>query len=350
MDRMKNSKKAYPLKFGFLLISIIASCTFSKQKEIHPAFYFWKTIFHLSEYEQETMDSLRIEKLYVRFFDVDLDSSRKAIPLGVIRFVSSFPSNEEMIPVIYIRNHVFDKCSEAGLRELAGKIKAEVNMLIGSSGAKEVKEVQIDCDWTLSTRSSYFFFLEELKKNILPTCLSATIRLHQVKYASQTGVPPVDRGMLMFYNMGKLKPTEEKNSIYNEEDADKYSSYIHQYALPLDIALPIFSWAIHIRGGKIIGLLEKLNPADFRDTSRFSPLENGRVVAKRSFFLHGNYIMKEDGFKLEEIDPDLCMQAADKVSGEVATAKLSVVLFDLDSANISRYEKGDLKKVFNYFH
>ena len=77
--------------------------------------------------------------------------------------------------------------------------------------------------------------------------LSATIRLHQVKYYKQAGIPPVDRGMLMFYNMGKLNALTAENSIYNSNDAAGYIETVDDYPLKLDLALPAFSWAVHFR-------------------------------------------------------------------------------------------------------
>ena len=68
------------------------------------------------------------------------------------------------------------------------------------------KEIQLDCDWNSSTQKKYFNLIEEMK--LYPTweniVWSATIRLHQLKYPKQTGVPPVNKGVLMFYNMGNF--------------------------------------------------------------------------------------------------------------------------------------------------
>ncbi len=45
--------------------------------------------------------------------------------------------------------------------------------------------------------------------------LSSTIRLHQIKYRERTGVPPVERGMLMFYNMGQFSADPEARAIFD---------------------------------------------------------------------------------------------------------------------------------------
>ena len=64
------------------------------------------------------------------------------------------------------------------------------------------KEMQVDCDWTQGSRAAYFALLRALRDRLHAQGrrLSATIRLHQVKCSADTGVP-VDRGMLMAYNL-----------------------------------------------------------------------------------------------------------------------------------------------------
>ena len=68
---------------------------------------------------------------------------------------------------------------------------------------ENVKEIQIDCDWTASTQEAYFEFLHYLKEKAKDKQiqLSATIRLHQLSMTP----PPVDRGILMMYNTGDVK-------------------------------------------------------------------------------------------------------------------------------------------------
>ena len=48
--------------------------------------------------------------------------------------------------------------------------------------------------------------------------MSATIRLHQVKYRADTGVPPVDRGMLMAYNLLPPDQAGERSSILDNRE------------------------------------------------------------------------------------------------------------------------------------
>ncbi|MEZ4901823.1 MAG: hypothetical protein R2822_08725 [Spirosomataceae bacterium] len=50
------------------------------------------------------------------------------------------------------------------------------------------KEVQIDCDWTVATKAKYFRLLQQISALLPPSViLSATIRLHQIKFYRTTG-------------------------------------------------------------------------------------------------------------------------------------------------------------------
>ncbi|HXP50036.1 MAG TPA: hypothetical protein VN922_08785, partial [Bacteroidia bacterium] len=204
------------------------------------------------------------------------------------------------------------------------------------------------CDWTDVSRAKYFklltFFHDTLTKQ--SKTLSATIRLHQVKYADKTGVPPVDRGMLMFYNMGKINGTPGYNSIYNSKDADKYVTYVSNYTLPLDVALPVFSWALLIRGGEAHDVLEKAVDKDFADTSQFLSAGNNIFVSRGSFLFRGKYFQKSDTVKMEEVTPAICEEAANNVNSYLKDEKRTISLFEYDSLYLSTYDKKDIQQIY----
>ncbi|MBK8703650.1 MAG: hypothetical protein IPN33_08475 [Saprospiraceae bacterium] len=135
-----------------------------------------------------------------------------------------------------------------------------------------ILEIQIDCDWTEKTRDSYFYLLKKMREQLEPgnCALSATIRLHQVRYFKKTGAPPVDRGMLMFYNMGDVESWEEPNSILNIKKGEPYLDGAARYPLPLDVALPAFGWGVLFREGRMIRLIYPIDEKVLADTSRFS--------------------------------------------------------------------------------
>jgi hypothetical protein len=335
------------LKLAILLL-ITCSCS---RISTDRSFYYWKTTFRVSDTEQKIMQDLDIKKLYIRFFDVDWETNSKIVfPVGKINFADKVPAGFQVVPVVYLTNKTLINISYPDIASLANNIYRLVNV-IAFSNSISFAELQIDCDWNETTKDKYFHLLKLLKTQLRKnnTLLSATIRLHQVKYEKRTGVPPVDRGMLMFYNMGKISFAGNHNSIYNKADAAKYTGYIKKYSLPVDIALPLFSWGIHIRNNKPFELLNNFTVNDFRNNINFTTLDNQSYVAAQSFFFKGFYFMKNDLVKVEEITPPLSKEAADMVAGELKFANRSVALFHLDSLTLSRYEKKNIEKIFNSF-
>jgi hypothetical protein len=298
------------------------------------------------------LSDLNIRKIYLRLFDVDWDNVLNApIPLGEIKFNKLPDSTFSIIPVIYITNKAIANLPDQQVDGLADKILFRVNDILTYNKIK-YRELQIDCDWSESTRSKYFLLISDLKKRLLPESkiISSTIRLHQIKYSSRTGIPPVDRGMLMFYNMGKINALDNLNSIYNEKDADKYTGAIKSYPLPLDVVLPMFGWVVHIRDNRITGLLNESMIPELDSDKRFKAWGKNSYSATESFFLHGNYFMKGDLLKIEESDPQLCRDAAIKAAANLNNSRRTVSIFDFDSLKITKYNEEDFTKIYNCFN
>lgn len=326
--------------------------TCSCRHESHRSFYYWKTVYHLSQSERNYLNELQISKLYIRFFDVDWEeSAAEAVPIAKIRFAEKVLPQFEVIPVVYIVNKTLQKSKKQHIADLALKIIKQIDN-IASANNISFNELQLDCDWTDNTRSNYFALLRELKTNLdkKKKTLSVTIRLHQIKYKNITGVPPVDRGMLMYYNMGKITPETSQNSVFNTSDAAKYIDYLPDYPLPLDVALPAFSWGIHVRNDKVIELLNNMNLADFENNVNFTKVSTYMFSASKSFFYRGFYFMKNDMVKVEMITPAQCNIAAQQLKRKLSKPTGSVAIFHLDSLIISNYEKQDFKKVFSNYH
>jgi hypothetical protein len=218
---MSVSKNIFSL-FALVLFFFCSGCHHSK-KQTHRGFYYWKTDFRLTADEEQRIVALQIQKLYVRFFDINLNASNEAVPVAKIIFNSAVPANVEIVPVIFITNNTLKQISPdkilalaTDMVDLAGKIATANNI--------NYKEIQFDCDWSLQTKEKFFNLLRYAKNRMTNQKISCTIRLHQVKYYRKTGLPPVDRGMLMFYNMGEIADTAS-NSIFNEADAAKYTRF-----------------------------------------------------------------------------------------------------------------------------
>ena len=211
----------YGTKLGLLILVLTLGACHSPGPVKKPAaFYHWQTRFAVDSLESTYLDHLEVAQLYVKFFDVDWDAARKElVPQATLEVLDSNSlSIKTIIPCIFITNRSFQHSSPAQQEDLVRSIIQRVQYLQNQFPEEVVfPALQLDCDWTASTRDAYFRFLSQLKAKleVLNCELSVTIRLHQLADPSGTGVPPADHGVLMFYNMGSLSAWEEPNSILN---------------------------------------------------------------------------------------------------------------------------------------
>ncbi len=334
------------------LLSALLLAFVSCKKDSHPstAFYYWKSTFQLNKSQEEIVRQATQGKLYVRFFDVNWnEKTSKPFPDAVIHFKQPV-KKLTIIPVIYIRNKTFEVIKDADIDSLAFHCNKLVNS-ISSSQNINYTSIQLDCDWTLATRQKYFTFLKSFK-DINHKTIEVTIRLHQAKYKQQAGVPPVDKGVLMFYNMGKLNANlEQQNSIYNEADAAPYIPYLKDYPLPFDVALPLFSWSIQIRNKKALQVYGQIKRVELDNQDNFVLVEKDHIYrAKRSIFLRGVYIKQNDIFKLEETTINSLHAAAQQLTNNLPAQKnRNIIYYELSNLNTSIFKAADLREVSAYF-
>ena len=332
-------KKSFLIFFVFLL----TGCSKSDKPII--AFYYWKTVFKLSETEKDVLKDNNVEKLYIRYFDIGLHpKSTEPIPVSPIHFQENI-SKFDIVPVVFIQNKVLLK-SNIDLDDLAEKTLYLVNQ-INIKNKINCSEIQIDCDWTLGSKENYLKFIERFKK-ISHKKLSATIRLHQVKYFKKTKIPNVDSGVLMYYNLGTIA-SDSLNSIYNHKVAEKYLKSLKKYPLHLDIALPIYSWAIHIRNQKVIGLRSKLNVAELKKDENFEQMNARFFKVKKSNYKNGFFYEEDDVLKIEAISAEDLKTMGEELNENVANTPKEIIFYDLDEFNLKNYEKNIFEQVVSCF-
>jgi hypothetical protein len=184
------------LALTLALLAGVPGCR--RQVSCTRAFCFWRTVFALSPGETQALRAHRIERLYLRLFDVVVDaSSGGAAPVAECQMREPVPAGIEVVPVVFIANRVFE--AQLGPEALAGKVWQRVRDFAAAAGLA-FHELQVDCDGSDRTRKAFFAFCRALRSEaaVQSVRLGATTRLHQIKYASRTGIPPVDRGILMF--------------------------------------------------------------------------------------------------------------------------------------------------------
>ena len=231
----------------FLLTLLIMGC--SKQKtqdnnlERCNSVYYWRTDLRLDSTEKAFLSQYHINKVYCRYFDVVInDGTSEPSPNATITFSDTLPADIEIIPTVYIT----EDCMHKPYKNLAKKIVDRIKQMNETNDIRNVREIQIDCDYTSRSRQTYYKFLEEVVKE-WSSRVSTTIRLHQLSMPE----PPVDYGVLMVYNTGDPRKWEERNPILDYRDVYPYLSRLDKYPLPLATAYPVYQWIRNIQNVRV---------------------------------------------------------------------------------------------------
>jgi hypothetical protein len=299
----------------------------------------------------EVLHELSVKKLYVKFFDVSwLPEANQPIPVATIAFSDAAPADVQLVPVIFITNEVLQKLTSGEIQTLAFKINKKIEDILQFNNLSIPAEIQIDCDWSETTRDKYFHLLTELKTFPLwqKTTWSATIRLHQIKYASLTGVPPVNKGLLMFYNMGNIENPLSKNSIYTSEIARLYLDNIWDYPLPLDAAIACFSWGLLFENETLLKIFYPLYPTDMPDTL-FTKQDENVFTVKQDCYFEGTFLTQGNTLKLENMSPALSLESAKLLASKMKNADMSVILYHLDTSILKRYTYEEFANLYSAF-
>ena len=201
----------------------------------------------------------------------------------------------EVVPTVFILN----ECMAKETSGLAHKIAARILQMNETHDVLNVREVQIDCDWTRRTERRFFAFMDSLRSELQAKGirLSSTIRLHQLSQKA----PPADRGVLMVYNTGDFTDINCQKPILDAEVVGPYLKYLASYPLPLSAAYPLFSWQILFRGKRFVGIIHgkdeyPILPTDSivnRDVTLDEILKVRQMIARQREDIHDEVILYE---------------------------------------------------------
>lgn len=333
-----------------LLFAFIVACNPAvKPKQKSLGFYYWNTIFRSSSLQQLYLKETQADLLYIRLFDIDTVSSPnglEAIPISTLRVQDSLPKNLDIVPVVYFTRQGIK--SIKNIDTFSTKVSTLVKKLSDAYGFS-FSEIQWDYDWTPSTKQTYFELLESLKcqPELIDKTFSVTIRLHQVKHRSVTGIPPADKGLLMCYNMGNLKSYNIENSILSLKDMKDYLRTLDSYPLKMDIALPLFSWALHFRDKKFVRILRDCDTLIAHPNLASTSESNYKVISEFKF---GGYsFLTNDEIRFESVSTSALQNSVDFLREKNNNDSVSILLFNLDDQIISNHPSYEVKSLFDSY-
>ena len=329
---------------------LVVGCN-HKRTHIDRSIYYWKTVFTTSNIDNRLKET-DCRHLYLHCFDVVWNKEeRKALPVAKVHFAQDIDSSLMITPVVFITQDVVRNIEEQDIYSLAENIDGLLSQTFAGKVFRS-NEVQIDCDWTATSRETYFKLLKAVKeKNFFQgKKLSCTIRLHQVKYFMSSGIPPVDKGLVMCYNIGNLKKPGDHNSILDPALAKNYLKNIGSYPLKLDIALPLFSWCIQFSKDGFKGILRDVTPEAVRQSSPFYEMGKNRFECNADTIWHGYHFQKDDIVRIEEPSFDDILTVANFTGKHIKNDSLSVVLFHADSLTLSKYPNDEIEAIYSAYH
>ena len=333
-----------PKKITSLLMCLSAALLFScgnsneekvAKQDTFRGVYYWRTSFKTDSAEKAFLAENRVGRMYVRFFDVDVNPDKYSLdtcmPVATITFADPLPKDVEIVPTVFITAKAIVHYNTF-TQMLARRIYSmcELNDI-------SPREIQFDCDWNQSTVKHYFDFLKKITKemrNFFPDIkISSTIRLHQL---SQTP-PPVDKGVLMCYNTGNFRDFNATNSILDTNDVKPYLKHLKNYALPMDIALPVYAWNVEFDSEKQFSRLNAGN-YDFSDTTVVTPQASNLY----KIHLHGE---KTKFVRHEAVSAQTILRTK-KMLLDAMGSQPNIILYHLDSEQLSKYTKDEITEIY----
>lgn len=282
--------KKYLILFTFLIVAVVLFYDRNASSKTVYSFYHWTSSYKVDANETKA-------PRYVKVLDI---AYGKTLVFQKTLFKTT--PRQKVVPVIYLDNPLWQKMK-------AQTVSSKVLEALESMPIS-YDEIQVDCDWTERSKERYFTFLKMLKEKSAKK-VSVTIRLHQVKYYRNTGVPPVDYGVLMYYNMSDFRDIESRNYILDLELAKQYHFNFDSYPLALNLALPLYSQATIIRFSKVAGLMEGVREKEL--TKHFKKLKGHLFEVQETHYFKGRLFYKGDKVRVDEVSMEMLRKSMDEL-------------------------------------
>jgi hypothetical protein len=289
--------------------------------------------------------------MYLRLFDTDLPQpGGKPVPVAILQLKQPLAKDIAYVPVVYITQRALQGLTQEQAALLGQQIATLVQAWC-TDNHLTTDEVQLDCDWTQQTRNIYFALLQAVRQHpyTKSKILSCTIRLHQIKYAARTGVPAVDKGLLMCYNMGNLKQYGQHNSILNPAEAKKYLTAMEAYPLPLDVALPLYSWCVRFHNRHFTGILRDVTEAQLSAGALFAKTGTNIYTCLRDTLWHGYPLQDGDEIRVEQSLPATVLEMAAYTAQHLKNEYVNIILFSCDSVTLSNFSNNELEAIYDTY-
>lgn len=321
------------------------------------AVYYWRTVFAADPAERAFLARHGVGKIYMRFFDVYTDGlGSQALPQATVVFKDTVPAGTKVVPVVYITDRAM-RAMQSDTKGYADRILRRVRAICMQNKIG-FDELQLDCDWTRTTRAPFFGLCRAIKLQLdTSQTLSSTVRLHQLTQPA----PPVDKGVLMVYNTGNLMQVTTENSIFSYDDIAPYlrGNRLARYTLPLDVAYPAYGWSVVFseRDGtyKFDRLMRR---TDFSGIDGIVKTGDGTYRVTGMTYVppagqhgengeeYGDYLYGGSIIKTERPDAEQIVAVKALIERQLRGKPHATVIYHLDSAQLSHYTDTQIDKIY----
>lgn len=320
-----------------LCVLVLLAPTSACQRQptaVVPAVFHWRNNDALNYADREAIAAHGMQRVYFKVLDIGWNPANGAYPVSSVAVPymwrgysggqPAWADLVQLVPAIFITNATMEQLDPEGVDRLAHNLLRTLR----EQCPPNIASVLLDCDWTATTRDRFFRLVRTMRDS-LGVPLSATIRLHQYAHPGKTGVPPADRGMLMVYNTGKVNEPGMPNSIFSREEAAPYFTRKKPYPLPMDLALPAFSWGAHFRKGRFLGIMQE----DLIDRAVALGLLKGDPNGRMQVIREENDLLPElhlgDELRMERMTPEVIRQVAELARQAVNSDTTAVAFFEV---------------------
>jgi hypothetical protein len=149
----------------------------------------------------------------------------------------------------------------------------------------------------------------------------------------------------MCYNITKPDDLQTKNSIATSEELAQYITH-GNYKLKLDIALPLYSWAVAFRGNQFKGILSDYDQL-IKDTSKVKKTSDTQYVLQDDVLVGQTYLRNGDEIRIEKISDSELDKMISIIKNKIQIDnQTKVTFFSFDKKYINDY---GTENISNYY-
>ncbi|MEM6345967.1 MAG: hypothetical protein AAF927_18885 [Bacteroidota bacterium] len=316
---------------------------------VKTVFYQWETRPDWSNSTQAYLDTLATEQLFLRFFDIEWDDSRKRIvPIGSLRAALGEWEGKEVVPVVYLSENVLSHLNEARIADLAELSIDRIRRI--AEPLDQINEIQIDSDWSAETQANYFAFIEQMQTLLGETGpqVSVCVYPHHVLQRDSMGIPPVARARLMLMEIDDPVAIEASGTLFGANIREAVSE-ADDYGVPLDVGLPIGSWGVVLRNEEAVSILRHLPLNVLEDRDRFEVVNAYFYRVLTDTYLDGTFLFENDMIRLEALSPDQLRESVKPLAPYLSQDSMSVGFFHLEVNTSAEYPPKEIERLVELF-